>query len=58
MSDALGTARDEFHLEQSVVGDSMEDFASRLNNDLLNESEVLRVASTNSRSPEAIHEEV
>ena len=36
----------------------MEDFASRLDNDLLNESEVLRVASTNSRSPEAINEEV
>jgi hypothetical protein len=36
----------------------MEDFASRLDNDLLNDSEALRVASTNSRSPEAVSEEV
>jgi hypothetical protein len=36
----------------------MEEFASRLDNDLLNDSEVLRVASTNSRSPEARNEEV
>jgi len=56
---ALGTAREDCGGgEQSAVGDSMEEFASRLDNDLLNDSETLRVASTNSRSPEAGNEEV
>lgn len=56
---ALGTApREDCGEELSVVGDSMEEFASRLDNDLLNDSETLRVASTNSRSPEAGNEEV
>ena len=49
-----GSCNDE---PSATTGDSMEEFASRLDNDLLNDSEeVLRVASTNSRSPEACNE--